>query len=493
MGVLTADQVDVTAPADSLKAGMDKYNAHSHVSQITSGAGPFSFGGATAAGVQVSILGSFTPASGTVTRGLALTSTLTPFAAAGDIIGLYLAPTLVEFSSGVHALIAGLQIAPTITAGAATVTTLAALATGALTAQTGTTNAAAIYVSAAPTGATNNYPLWVDAGASRFDGGFDLSAGAQTVSLANVADALNFDSNTLSIDALNNRIGIGTAGPGVKLEVSGDIGLSSGATRTISILGNANPGADLIIQAQNTDAYTGVPGNLYLRAGQPASSAVQDTSGRHVYIDGSNRYLNGVYGNVLLQTQYGGNVGVNRTVPGAQLDVLARAAGTIGLIVDSAATPSANSQEWRINGAAATTYLTSTLTMRLGAYGAGTATFDANGLISSVSDERLKTDIRPLPYGLAEVLRLTPIAYRWRPESGLDSEGEYGGFGALQVEAIMPLAVGRDPQGYRTLADRPILGALVHSVQALYGQDQEVRGLLQALQERMGTMETRLN
>ncbi|HET7713114.1 MAG TPA: hypothetical protein VFK94_01060, partial [Patescibacteria group bacterium] len=50
----------------------------------------------------------------------------------------------------------------------------------------------------------------------------NLSAGAaSTFTLANVANALNFDSNTLSIDALNNRVGIGTNAPSKSLEVGG--------------------------------------------------------------------------------------------------------------------------------------------------------------------------------------------------------------------------------------------------------------------------------
>ncbi|MDP2766650.1 MAG: hypothetical protein Q8O41_04245, partial [Candidatus Methanoperedens sp.] len=55
-------------------------------------------------------------------------------------------------------------------------------------------------------------------------GALNLSAGtASTWTLANVANALNFDSNTLSIDALNNRVGIGTAthASGNKLHVEG--------------------------------------------------------------------------------------------------------------------------------------------------------------------------------------------------------------------------------------------------------------------------------
>ncbi|MCX6761278.1 MAG: hypothetical protein NTY33_00315 [Candidatus Moranbacteria bacterium] len=45
-------------------------------------------------------------------------------------------------------------------------------------------------------------------------GALNLSAAsASTVALANVANALNFDSNTFSIDALNNRVGVGIIAP----------------------------------------------------------------------------------------------------------------------------------------------------------------------------------------------------------------------------------------------------------------------------------------
>lgn len=51
-------------------------------------------------------------------------------------------------------------------------------------------------------------------------GTFNL-ANTTTTSLNNVANAWNIDSNTLSVDALNNRVGFGTAAPSQKLEVSG--------------------------------------------------------------------------------------------------------------------------------------------------------------------------------------------------------------------------------------------------------------------------------
>jgi len=49
------------------------------------------------------------------------------------------------------------------------------------------------------------------------------------VSLGGGVNGINFDSNTLSIDATNNRVGIGTATPIVPLDVAGDVLLGHGS------------------------------------------------------------------------------------------------------------------------------------------------------------------------------------------------------------------------------------------------------------------------
>lgn len=103
-------------------------------------------------------------------------------------------------------------------------------------------------------------------------------------------------------------------------------------------------------------------------------------------------------------------------------------------------------------------------------YGAGTATFDGSGNITSVSDARFKDRIAPLPYGLAAILALRPVQHGYNKRSGLDRNGLYGGFLAQEVEQVIPLAVGRNADGYLTLADRPILGALVNSIHELHAR-----------------------
>lgn len=111
-------------------------------------------------------------------------------------------------------------------------------------------------------------------------------------------------------------------------------------------------------------------------------------------------------------------------------------------------------------------------------YGAGAATFDASGNITSVSDERYKDRISPLSYGLSEILKLTPIIYGYNELSGLEREHLYGGFSAQEVQQIIPVAVGMDMNGYLTLADRPILGAVVNAIKQQESRIVELEALI---------------
>jgi hypothetical protein len=104
-------------------------------------------------------------------------------------------------------------------------------------------------------------------------------------------------------------------------------------------------------------------------------------------------------------------------------------------------------------------------------YGAGAATFDASGNLSSVSDERVKSSIRPFSRGLADVLKLKPILHGYTVESGLDqTKGDYVGFSAQNVQSVIPEAVGQMKDGMLTLSDRGILAALVNAVKELYNR-----------------------
>ena len=149
-------------------------------------------------------------------------------------------------------------------------------------------------------------------------GTIDLSTQTVDVTLNGAVDALNFDSNTLSIDASNNRIGIGTASPDYLLDVEETTG---GATGTLRIHHTSN--------TANSHAM------LYLVNGGSSggdTKVLMDVGGSKVWnfgVDGSDsdKFKFSVNGDGLLETSTSltidtsGNVGIGTTTPATTLDV----------------------------------------------------------------------------------------------------------------------------------------------------------------------------
>ena len=113
--------------------------------------------------------------------------------------------------------------------------------------------------------------------------------------------------------------------------------------------------------------------------------------------------------------------------------------------------------------------------VRLNSYGAGTATFDGSGNLTSVSDERLKDIVSPYSSGLSAIMKIDPILYKYNQLSGLDTENTYAGFSAQNVIKFIPEAVGKSQNGYYSLNDRPIIAALVNSIKELQEEIDEIR------------------
>src|SRR5207245_827490 len=138
---------------------------------LITGAGPHAIGGTTSTGQQLGLLGTFSGnAANANVFGLEIGPTLN-IAVSQDAALLNLDGTLVEAGSSAHGLRAGLRVNPQFThsSGASTMD-VAGIWINGLTANTGTINASGLKIAGAPTGATNNYAMWVDAGESRFDG-----------------------------------------------------------------------------------------------------------------------------------------------------------------------------------------------------------------------------------------------------------------------------------------------------------------------------------
>lgn len=113
--------------------------------------------------------------------------------------------------------------------------------------------------------------------------------------------------------------------------------------------------------------------------------------------------------------------------------------------------------------------------VRMTSFGAGTATFDSSGNISSSSDERLKTDIQPFNTGLAALSKINPIKYKWNSISGMEMQHDYVGFSAQNVQSVLPEGVGMNSKGYLSLQERAIIATLVNSVKELQTEIKQLK------------------
>ncbi len=134
--------------------------------------------------------------------------------------------------------------------------------------------------------------------------------------------------------------------------------------------------------------------------------------------------------------------------------------------------------------------LDTTGSVRFRKFGAGTATFDASGNLTSASDERLKEVVGIFARGLADLRGVEPILYKWNPDSGLETEVVYSGFSAQNVRAAIPEAVGVDGGGYLSLQDRALIATLVNAVKELdekvAAQQVEIKKLRRQVVARSG-------
>ena len=119
--------------------------------------------------------------------------------------------------------------------------------------------------------------------------------------------------------------------------------------------------------------------------------------------------------------------------------------------------------------------------------GTGTraVTASAAGVLSAVSDSRLKQEV-PEAYiaGLAEIMQLRPVAYKWLDDianRGDDAAVELGFF-ADQVKDIIPSAAPMGNDGYYGFYDRSVTAALTKAV-----QEQQV--IITALTARIAALE----
>lgn len=242
--------------------------------------------------------------------------------------------------------------------------------------------------------------------------------------------------NILSMD-LGGNVGVGTATPSKKLHVDGD--LRVGGILSLDAPGNSGiPGTPIevlrIDSGSDTNIGTLAGANLTLSAGNSMRFFTNDPSFQQT--------------KMVISSQ--GNVGIGNTGnnPSAQLHT--------------------------------------TGSVRFANFGAGTLNTTANGELFVNSDVRLKAIKGNFSRGLTAILKIEPINYSWKQESGLDSKNTYTGFSAQNIQDVIPEAVNKDKQGNLTLSDRPIIAALINSIKELKMQNEELKQELKIIKMAIG-------
>lgn len=115
----------------------------------------------------------------------------------------------------------------------------------------------------------------------------------------------------------------------------------------------------------------------------------------------------------------------------------------------------------------------------------GSAAKPGGGTWTATSDVRLKQDVKPYTDGLAELLRIRPVRYRYNEASGHDTKPEYVGVIAQELREVAPYMVGtfeKDGAQYLNVDNSAMIYMLVNSVR-------EQQALITELRDRIALLE----
>lgn len=233
---------------------------------------------------------------------------------------------------------------------------------------------------------------------------------------------LNVDSNTLAVDATNNRVGIGTSSPSNKLQI-----YDSTATSTTF---KANTLLNVSSNGSGADA------TINLTDGVANNAVISQLSGQLLFGTGAGAPER-------MRIDSSGNVLVNTTGTGSYLDgkIIAIASGTSpALTVKNLSTNQFVASFWN-NGTTGNNIIQQFITETSPSV-RGSITYNRSGGViafNTSSDYRLKENIVDLPNSLETISKLKPRQFDWK-ETGNTTTG----FIAHELAEICPHAVNGD-------------------------------------------------
>lgn len=114
----------------------------------------------------------------------------------------------------------------------------------------------------------------------------------------------------------------------------------------------------------------------------------------------------------------------------------------------------------------------------------GTASKPGGGSWAVFSDERLKNIKGHFNSGLKAVMQLQPLRYEYKRDNalGLNSSGEHIGFGAHELQKIIPEAVSTTSEGYLQVNNDPIIWTMLNAIKEQQKEIEELKGQIRKLQ-----------
>jgi endosialidase-like protein len=96
----------------------------------------------------------------------------------------------------------------------------------------------------------------------------------------------------------------------------------------------------------------------------------------------------------------------------------------------------------------------------------GDASKVGGGSWQSFSDRRLKNIKSPFTTGLSAVMQLQPVRFEYKTNNalGLPNQGEHVGFGAQEVQKLIPEAVTANSEGYLMVNNDPIIWTMLNAI-----------------------------
>ncbi len=103
----------------------------------------------------------------------------------------------------------------------------------------------------------------------------------------------------------------------------------------------------------------------------------------------------------------------------------------------------------------------------------------------SISDVRLKKNIKPLEGALDRLLMLRGVTFEWKaPEEHANQTGPQRGFIAQEVEKVLPEWVTTDEHGLKAIGTRGFEPMVVESLRTLRAENDALRDRVKALESR---------